>query len=461
MSAVEKTRQELRALRFLGIEAAFLALPLVILLVGNAELALAVALFYSFAIAFVVFSLKPNLLLYLLAVVFIFLAFLPQVVIIVSFLEVFVFFILFFSLTNHVRPPPSRLNISLSGIKTPMILFLAALLVSVVYSSLQGWFSTFLVEQTMTILEGVVVCACVIGVITKTKDLQRLLHCLIVAALVLVAIVLGSSFSLEFPAVLFMKRPTFLGASLDFNIIAMVIGPYVLVALSMLSSTESNAHKAFLATFIVLACLALVFTKSRGAWFGLVVALILFLFKTKRLGFIAVFAPVVALLFLTSLGRLLGFRVAQTSLSDPAMVERFFIWRSAAGVVVDHGLFGIGMDNFRFIKFTYGFPSILDFFSAKSTHNLFLEVLVDFGILGLVAFTWILVSCFKNVIQAYRNATSRHLKTLSLGLACALVEFIAHGLFDCGLANPVVLLAFFFLVGLSISVAKVTANGQI
>ena len=61
----------------------------------------------------------------------------------------------------------------------------------------------------------------------------------------------------------------------------------------------------------------------------------------------------------------------------------------------------------------------------KDTHNLFLKVLLETGVVGLLLFLWLLASTFGTSYQLFRHAEDPFVASLGLGLAgwvvCAIV----------------------------------------
>jgi putative inorganic carbon (HCO3(-)) transporter len=112
---------------------------------------------------------------------------------------------------------------------------------------------------------------------------------------------------------------------------------------------------------------------------------------------------------------------------------RLEVWSRAIDMVLDFPFTGIGMGAFqpladRLYPFLMFGPGVV--FHA---HNLFLQVAVDLGIPGLLAWAWILavmVFYAGKVYRAGRASKDRLITALGAGLICSQVALIAHGLTD-------------------------------
>lgn len=123
----------------------------------------------------------------------------------------------------------------------------------------------------------------------------------------------------------------------------------------------------------------------------------------------------------------------------PWVVGRLDLWSAALHLAAAHPVLGLGPDNFRHF---YGAEFGLEAWDERvGANNLYLEVLSDLGVLGLVAFLWV-------VVEPLRSAVRRMGDPLFLGIALALGAFLVHGLLDSFLAFTPTVLLFWLLLGL-------------
>lgn len=142
-------------------------------------------------------------------------------------------------------------------------------------------------------------------------------------------------------------------------------------------------------------------TGSRGALLAIAVMLVFYL---RKLGINwRVLAP------LTLLGSALMFvpaflieRLEQSQSSGGA--GRLYIWQTGLAALKDYFLAGAGLDNFTVIYNNYAANAAQFAGLNRSPHNIFLQIAVESGIIGLLLFGWAIVSHSR--IASRRDALS-------------------------------------------------------
>lgn len=172
--------------------------------------------------------------------------------------------------------------------------------------------------------------------------------------------------------------------------------------------------------------LADMLTFSRGGYLGLGAALItIFIFRLpKRLSppLIVFLLPGLVLISLMS-GPVVERFLSTFALADASSTERLILWKTAWEVWSLHPWFGLGLGQYA----VWVHPSVgisLPYYA----HNLFLDIGVETGWLGLGFFLFLIGrACF----QAWRAALAG--SGLSLGILAALVLYLTHSLFETAL----------------------------
>lgn len=116
-----------------------------------------------------------------------------------------------------------------------------------------------------------------------------------------------------------------------------------------------------------------------SGWFPTLVALAALLFIRSRKLFFALL-PFAILVIVISLG--FFETVAQDNIDDGSL-ERLIIWQQNWSVVREHWLLGTGPAGYAIYYMSY-FPH-----EARSTHNNYLDIVAQFGIVGLLAWIWL------------------------------------------------------------------------
>jgi O-antigen ligase len=139
--------------------------------------------------------------------------------------------------------------------------------------------------------------------------------------------------------------------------------------------------------------------------------------------------------------------------------DRIAIYRNTLHMIEDHPVIGVGintfMKNYKKYKESPEYRNVVtsDYIYA---HNNFLHMAGEIGILGLGIFLWLLYSLFKASILIYAKLRNALLKNLSLGLIFCLTAFLVNGLTESSLYYARVVMIFWYLAALSLSLGKFT-----
>ncbi len=117
--------------------------------------------------------------------------------------------------------------------------------------------------------------------------------------------------------------------------------------------------------------------------------------------------------------------------SDVSWAGRAETWRRALRVIRDHPLTGIGFDTlFPVIHARYPTFLLPAGQDVTHAHNFFLQVALDLGLPGLLAFLWLLVAWVRMVWQVRQRAVSPAYRALALGLLCGGAAQLLFGVAD-------------------------------
>jgi hypothetical protein len=108
---------------------------------------------------------------------------------------------------------------------------------------------------------------------------------------------------------------------------------------------------------------------------------------------------------------------------------RGVLWMAALRLLVSHPLLGVGPDNYRLM---YGpAAGLKDADTRVHSNNMYIEVLVGSGLLGALAFAWLLWRLGVAAVSAVRMPTLGRWSPPILGVAAAVVAIALHGFVDC------------------------------
>jgi O-antigen ligase len=176
---------------------------------------------------------------------------------------------------------------------------------------------------------------------------------------------------------------------------------------------------------VALGVLALILTQTRGGWIAAAVSLVLFYGPLVQHRRVSIAAPltVAAILLVASLA---FHDVIQQRLEDDggSGESRIPLMRTAARMIADHPILGVGANN-------YG--AVLDRYTTTSgwtewiwtVHNKFLLVLAEGGIGALLAFIWFLTSTIRQGWQTWK-AADPVLSMFALACTAAIIGHLMH-----------------------------------
>ncbi len=214
----------------------------------------------------------------------------------------------------------------------------------------------------------------------------------------------------------------------------------LLAALVASQSSENDslmADRAPLFTIVVWVALAsslvtLALTQSRGGILGTLVGLFgVAVWRERRVAWLAI---VGALGLLGALGlgygnALLDF-VLRMDAQSGTLASRLEVWQRGVMMVQDFAYTGIGIGTYNqmahlFYPFFIAAPDEV----VPHAHNHLLEVAVDVGIPGLIAYVALLTGFFVGAARAYRTADGGG-RARMVGLACGMLAHQTFGLTD-------------------------------
>ncbi len=237
-----------------------------------------------------------------------------------------------------------------------------------------------------------------------------------------------------------------------------VLGEYILLALPVsvgLMWTRKDAlQKIVYAGISAVMFGALILTFSRGCWIGLLIAAAVFITfaagKLWGLGLIAL--PIIPMVLPESI---LNRFTSIGDMKDSSTSYRVYIWMGTLAMMKDFWLSGIGMgaETFGQVYPFYSYNGIV----APHAHNMFLQIMVESGIGGLVLFLLIMAFVFKRVMCNYKfgGGKGAPLSTLMVAVMAGICGFLVQGMFDNCFYNYRVLLIFWYVVAFAVALTNV------
>ena len=210
----------------------------------------------------------------------------------------------------------------------------------------------------------------------------------------------------------------------------------------------------FISAAIIFVCT--VMTWSRGAWLGMVastaVFLLLYNFKNIWLVILSGLTLPIWHRFLPSdiLKRFTSIFLRE----DSSIQSRIKTWEAVELIIKDHWFAGVGVGDEIFLSL-YGNPNVDIASLPAHTHSLYLQILVELGIVGLLVFLGIMFvfgqKCMVEVKKGRRSSKSRTM--IVAGFSAVLGACVA-GLTDYIWYNYRLFLTFWLVLALTVALVK-------
>jgi putative inorganic carbon (hco3(-)) transporter len=333
-------------------------------------------------------------------------------------------------------------------VDTPVILLVATLPVTLYATA----FPETTIPQVLRLLAGLALFYSLVNWATSLRRIKQFVAGLVLAG---AALAFLAPFSVTWyignklpfiPEAIYDRFIVLVSDSIHPNVMGGILAILIPITLGLLVFHWRGLGRfelAIVSLVLLVTVFVLFLTKSRGAWMGvfaavLLVVLLLYKQSWKRLVAISL-TSIVGLYFVVSptfLDSLLRSDVIG------GMDGRVEIFSRSILMIKDFPFTGIGMGTFANIADTF-YPFFL--FSPGQivhAHNLFLQVALDLGILGLIAWLAVFLSITLIAFRAYQLASTTG-DTFFMGIGAGLLgsqlALAVHGLTDAvvwGMVKP-------------------------
>ena len=207
----------------------------------------------------------------------------------------------------------------------------------------------------------------------------------------------------------------------------------------------------------------LVVTYVRAAWMGAAIGVLVLGAIRGRRTLIALLVAG-AVVFGAASAASPSIRAKLLTTFDPqykANQHRVFLWNRSLEMVGDHPVFGIGWGNYQAVCPEYIDKVDPDFPFKFRSHNLFLNLLAETGMVGLGAFLWLWVAIFLGLIRrvrAHRPGSLDH--RLLTGVLVGMTGFLVGSITTDAFLNGDVAFVLWFLAGAALGRDAGSAGGE-
>jgi len=201
----------------------------------------------------------------------------------------------------------------------------------------------------------------------------------------------------------------------------------------LLPRSLAPLHSLMIIVVLVLSLGTLALTQSRGGILGALVGLgAVAVWRERRMAWLLV-AGAVALVVAIGLGygNALAEFLLQMDARSGTLASRLEVWQRGVMMVQDFPFTGIGIGTYNSIAhLLYPFFIAAPDEVVPHAHNQFLEVAVDLGIPGLIAYVALLTGFGVGAARAYRATEDQGVRALVIGLGSGMLAHHVFGLTD-------------------------------
>ncbi|MFS8639926.1 MAG: O-antigen ligase family protein [Symbiobacteriaceae bacterium] len=220
------------------------------------------------------------------------------------------------------------------------------------------------------------------------------------------------------------------------------------VALARTLGTNRIAARVYYGAIVLVLLAAEFLTYTRGGWLGLAVVVAVFvLLVDMRYLLVAAGAGAVAVVavpgMLERLSGLLDF-------STGSGAFRLNLYRAALLMWSRSPWLGVGAGNYLEVypDIIRDYPLLDLRFHTYSSHNAYLTVAAETGVLGLALFLVIILLALRVAFAGWRHAALREDRLLFLGGGCGMIAFLIQSLSNITFFHPRVVLYYWLLLAL-------------
>ena len=139
-------------------------------------------------------------------------------------------------------------------------------------------------------------------------------------------------------------------------------------------------------------------------------------------------------------------------MADSSTSYRVYIWLGTIAMLKDYWICGIGpgMEAFNQVYPLYAYNSI----SAPHSHNLFLQIVCDTGIVGLIVFVLLIFQYYRMTCGALSRENKKENKVLLIAAISSVTGFMVQSMSDYTFYNYRVMLLFWVCIGFGMVLTK-------
>ncbi|MCM8789406.1 MAG: O-antigen ligase family protein [Candidatus Omnitrophica bacterium] len=338
----------------------------------------------------------------------------------------YIFALIFFSV-SYIIISEEEVTLLPSSYNLPVSLFIISILISLFYSGLNEWSSL----QLYLLLPNIFIFY--IATTLKSGQKTQLIAVMFISAIIISLYAIFqylSNFSFIKPNIYidgFIIGKRVFSTFLSPNMLASYMIMMLPLGTGFLITTTKKNRSLWIFIALIIMLVTLLLTKSLGGIVVFIIIFILLVFLSRNLKLSSLSISLILLLlisipFFFSKERLSQFLNFDNP-NNPIM-QRIYYWSSSLKVIKDFPLTGAGWGK---LEHLYRLYKVSSSNVTSYSHNVFLQILVESGLLGLLSFSGIVFMFLKSGLRVLKENSSQQ---PYMGLFCAGCGFLLHNLID-------------------------------
>lgn len=223
------------------------------------------------------------------------------------------------------------------------------------------------------------------------------------------------------------------------------------MAVSMCLSAKKKGGKYIYGFLALMMAASLVFTFSRGAWIGFVIAIgIYILLKDKRLVIPGIILAVLVVVLVPSVGNRISYMLSPEYIESSLRGGRLVRWLTGLRILEFYPWLGVGLGQFGgAVAMNHQTSFLVDTSVVETFYmdNYYLKTAVESGIVGFSAFVMLMYSVIINSFRTLRSSLTKEGKELATGIMAGLCGVITHNWVENVFETPLMASVFWVFVG--------------
>lgn len=253
--------------------------------------------------------------------------------------------------------------------------------------------------------------------------------------------------------------PRVSGAFPNPNLLGIYMSAFIPLGAGLTILYFRGKNKVFMSFLTILALSGIFLTFSRGAGLAIYLA-ILFLCIAGRKKLLVSLLIAILLIFPFVMPKDIKKWAKEVHYNPIVFMlnqDRISIYNNTINMIKHHPSIGVGVNTFSLNYGKYKTESAEKYAHTPDTiysHDIYLQMAGETGLLGLAAFILFLFLIFKNVTNNYFKLKDEYLRAVSLSLIAGLIAFLINGLTETSLYNARVAMVFWYLIGVALSLSR-------